>query len=199
MTLANQITIGRLLLTPFFVLLTVYYADGVAAGHSQPLLRLAALTTFAATALTDALDGYFARSRRERTRLGTLLDPLADKFLLTTGLVLLAGPWGRAFEARIPVWYVVLALSRDGLLVAGWFLIHHMVGHVIVRPRAVGKVTTVLQMTLIVWILAAAPPAWFPWILGAATAGTLTSAALYLRDGIRQLEKAHPHDPPPAP
>lgn len=194
LTLANRITIGRFLLIPVFILLTIYYMLSVSNRAPNEWLRGAAVLVFLLTCLTDALDGYFARSRNERTRLGTMLDPLADKALLLSGLILLTGPWGRCFNPHLPIWYVFLVISRDVFLIAGAIFIHLAVGHTDVQPRAAGKMATFFQMGLILWVLNRGPAQWFPWVLGAAAACTLISALQYISDGIRQLEKAHIHE-----
>ncbi len=194
MTLANRITIARFLLIPVFVLLTLYYMRDAERGQPNEMLRWAAATLFLLVSLTDALDGFFARSRNERTRLGAMLDPLADKALLLCGLMLLTGPWGRVFQPHLPVWYVLLVVSRDGFLIVGATVIHACCGHVDVRPRLTGKAATVFQMTLILWVLSSGPIRFFPWLLGAAAGATLLSAAQYLLDGIRQMEHAHAHE-----
>lgn len=195
LTLANRITIGRFLLIPVFILLTLYYMQGVREHAPNEWFRWAALMVYLVTCLTDALDGYFARSRNERTRLGTLLDPLADKTLLIASLILLSGPWGQhCFNPHLPLWYVLLVISRDTLLVMGSILIHVTVGHTEVAPRIAGKVATFFQMGLILWVLTQAPEYGFPWMLWTAAAFTLLSAFQYISDGIRQLEKTHAHD-----
>jgi phosphatidylglycerophosphate synthase len=135
-----------------------------------------------------------ARIRNERTRLGTLLDPIADKLLLLSGLILLTGPWGAVFNPHIPIWYVLLVVSRDVLLVLGTTVIHMAVHHVDVRPRFAGKAATFFQMVLICWVLAEWSVRIFPWLLGAAAVCTLISAAQYISAGVRQLEKPHPHE-----
>lgn len=192
LTLANRITIGRLLLIPIYVLLTIYYMQGVNEHNPNEMFRWFALVVYAITCLTDALDGYFARSRNERTRLGALLDPLADKTLLVSSLLLLTGPWGhQCFNPHLPLWYVFLVISRDTFLVIGFFVIHVAVGHVEVKPRIAGKIATFFQMGLILWVLAQAPIAGFPWVLWAAAGFTLISIYQYIADGIRQLEKIH--------
>lgn len=193
LTLANRITIARIMLIPVFVLLTVYYIASAGAGAPNEWWRVAALIVFLITSMTDALDGYFARSRGERTRLGTLLDPLADKSLLLSALILLTGPWGRCFQPHLPIWYVLLVISRDALLISGAILIHVHAGHTEVQPRISGKLATFFQMGLIVWVLASAPPQGFAWVLGLAAGCTLLSAIQYVIDGVRQLEKPHAH------
>jgi cardiolipin synthase (CMP-forming) len=199
LTLANRITITRFLFVPVFILLTVYYMESVNRNVPNEILRWAATMVFIVSCLTDALDGYVARSRHERTRLGTLLDPLADKALLLSGLILLTGPWGRLFQPHLPIWYVLLVISRDVLLIAGAVVIHLAVAHIEVRPRVSGKLATVFQMLLILWVLIGGAVHWFPRLLWLAAACTLVSSVQYIVDGIRQLEKAHPHDKPPSP
>ncbi len=198
LTLANRITIGRLLCIPVFVVLTLYYIKSVSDHQPDEWLRWAALMVCVATCLTDALDGYFARSRNEITRLGTLLDPLADKALLISSLVLLSGPWAATcFNPHLPLWYAGLVISRDVFLIMGSILIHMTVGHATVQPRLSGKIATFFQMGLILWVLGQAPAAGFPWVLWIAAGFTLISALQYVSDGIRQLEKAHAHDKHP--
>ncbi len=194
LTLANRITIGRFLLIPVFVLLTLYFIQSVAEKQPNEWFRWAALMMYLITCLTDALDGYFARSRNERTRLGTLLDPLADKTLLLSALILLSGPWGQCFNPHLPLWYVALVISRDLVLVIGAILIHVAVGHTEVKPRIAGKIATFFQMGLILWVLGQAPVGGFPWLLWAAAGFTLLSAFQYVSDGIHQLEKTHAHE-----
>jgi CDP-diacylglycerol--glycerol-3-phosphate 3-phosphatidyltransferase len=197
LTLANRITIVRILATPIFILVTTYYISSVDRQPPDEWLRWLALVLFLVTALTDALDGYVARSRNERTRVGTVLDPLADKALLLSGLLLLSGPWGRAaFMPHIPAWYVLLVVSRDVLLIAGSSLIQAVVGHVHVQPRLAGKFSTVFQMSLIIVVLGGGPVPLFRGLLAAAALFTLLSSIQYLVDGVRQLEKVHAHDPP---
>jgi CDP-diacylglycerol--glycerol-3-phosphate 3-phosphatidyltransferase len=194
LTLANRITLARFMLIPVFILLTLYYMRSATGNTPNEMLRWSALMVFVITCLSDALDGYFARSRNERTRLGTLLDPLADKSLLLSALILLTGPWGACFNPHLPVWYVLLVISRDVALIAGAILIHVAVGHTEVRPRVTGKLSTFFQMGLIIWVLALGPARWFLWLLWPSAAFTLISALQYITDGIRQLEKTHAHE-----
>ncbi|MEI8139289.1 MAG: CDP-alcohol phosphatidyltransferase family protein [bacterium] len=194
LTLANRITIGRLLLIPVYILVTLYYIQSVNEHHPEEMFRWFALMLYVITCLTDALDGYFARSRNEITRLGTLLDPLADKTLLISSLILLTGPWGQqCFNPHLPLWYVFLVISRDVFLVIGAVVIHVAVGHTEVKPRLSGKIATFFQMILILWVLGQASIAGFPWLLWSAAGFTLVAAYQYIADGIRQLEKAHAH------
>jgi cardiolipin synthase len=100
LTLANQLTILRIMLIPAFVLLVVYGYLGWA------------LMTFLVAGITDALDGLIARRAGQRTSLGAWLDPMADKLLLVTAFIVLSLPSG-GFANRIPVWLTVLVITRD--------------------------------------------------------------------------------------
>jgi len=192
-TLATKITILRLLMTPVFVLIAIYYINSVRDGHADEKLRWIAAMVFLITCATDALDGYIARVCNDRTKLGTLLDPIADKVLLLSGLIVLTGSWGNCFNPHIPVWYVLLVISRDLILTVGTVIIHMVHGQAEVKPRIVGKIATFFQMGLILWVLFSWPPGSFEWILWMATAFTLVSMVLYLIDGVHQLEKGHTH------
>ncbi|MCX7007962.1 MAG: CDP-alcohol phosphatidyltransferase family protein [Kiritimatiellaeota bacterium] len=153
LTLATKVTIVRIMGVPVFIALLVYYLIGLRNGEDIALERTLALVVFAAVALTDALDGYLARSRNEVTDLGRMLDPIADKALLLSGLVLLTRPSLPALAPHIPVWFTTLVISRDVVLILGSFLVHELAGNVTVQPRISGKLATVFQMATIIWVL----------------------------------------------
>ncbi len=188
MTLANKITIARLLGIPVFVLLLVYYILGLAGGAGNENCRIGALIAFILIAATDALDGYVARSRNEITELGRFLDPLADKALLLAALVLLTRPALSGQAPHLPIWFSVLVISRDVILFLGTLVIHHFAGAVRIRPHLSGKVATFLTMLAIVWVLAQWPEQYFPWLVIVAGLFIFVSGAVYLFDGIRQLD-----------
>ncbi len=190
LTLANKITIFRILGVPVFVLMLVYYTMGLKQGNADEFYRSAALVIFVILASTDALDGYYARSRNEITALGRLLDPIADKSLLLSGLILLTRPSLPGLLPHIPIWFTLLVISRDVVLILGSIVIHAVIGHVEVKPRIVGKMATFFQMVTIVWVLIGGAPG--PFLVCVVTAGvfTLLSGALYILDGTRQLERA---------
>jgi len=191
MTTANKITIGRILLVPVFIVQVIYYAD-----TGNEYFRAIAIAAFAIASAADAVDGYIARHYNQRSQLGAILDPLADKMLLVSAVILLSLR-NNSHLAHLPVWLVIIILSRDALLVVGVGLFHYMASQVKVRPRLTGKVATVLQMATVLWILLKWPVDSLPWLIGAA--GTLTglSGALYLYDGVLQLS-AHPSSSPAA-
>ena len=110
-----------------------------ATGRRTDLLRIAASILFIVTFLSDALDGYIARTRNQITHLGTIIDPLADKALLLSALVLLSRASPNSYQVHLPIWFVWLVISRDCMLVIGAILIHVTMGAVAVKPRIVGK------------------------------------------------------------
>jgi cardiolipin synthase (CMP-forming) len=181
MTTANKVTIFRILLVPFFVVQLLYYVR-----EGNEWYRLLALVAFAFAALADGLDGYIARRYNQKSELGAILDPLADKLLLVSAIVLLSFNSGNYF-ARIPIWLTVTIISRDILLAIGALVIHYTFGKFTVRPRMLGKFATVCQMGTVLWILFQWNDRVLPyWIWGAAIS-TGISGVFYLFDGIRQL------------
>jgi cardiolipin synthase len=189
MTTANRITILRMLLIPFFVVEVLYYVK-----TGNEVHRLVALLCFAVAAICDGVDGYIARRYNQKSELGAILDPMADKLLLVSGVVLLSFDHAPYLE-QIPLWLTGTIIGRDILLVAGMVVIHVTVGKVTVRPRFVGKVATVLQMATVVWILLKWHDAWLEAIIVGAGVCTGVSGLLYVWDGVRQLSASPSSSP----
>jgi len=185
MTTANKVTILRILLTPFFVIEVLYYVK-----TENEIHRMVALLCFAVAAICDGVDGYIARHYNQRSELGTFLDPLADKLLLVSGVVVLSFDHGELLR-QIPLWLTGTIIGRDILLAIGWGVIHLMVGKVKVRPRMLGKIATVLQMVCILWILLDWDELFHGRLLAICLYGaglcTGLSGLLYVWDGMRQL------------
>lgn len=136
MSLANRITISRILLVPvflFFVLEKIPYGTFIATG------------IFILAASTDGLDGYVARKRREVTNLGKLLDPLADKLLITAALVSLVD------AGILPAWIAIVIISRE-LAVTGLRSVAAAEG-IIVHASGIAKFKTVMQIVAISGLL----------------------------------------------
>jgi cardiolipin synthase (CMP-forming) len=188
MTLANKITIFRILLIPLFVWLMLDYIRDYNRGEANEWERALACFIFATAAISDGVDGYIARRYRQKTELGTILDPLADKALLVSALILLSVRYrhGTPFE-QLPLWFPVLVVSRDLILLAGTVLIHMLTGRVTARPRLVGKCATFFQMLTLGWVMLKFEPPWHDWLLYCAAFFTFISGAWYIYDGIKQL------------
>ena len=107
MTLPNKITIARICLIPVFALVAWAYGASFGNGRPDERLRVAATGIFILAAATDGLDGFIARRFNQTTRLGSILDPIADKCLVATAVLAIAlSQWPHAF----PVWFAVAVL-----------------------------------------------------------------------------------------
>lgn len=190
-TLATKVTIMRILGVPFFVLLLIYYKIRIANDLPSDGMRIAALVLFIVIAATDALDGYLARVRNEITRLGAILDPIADKALMLASFILLTRPSLEELSPQFPVWFTLLAISRDAILVLGALLINAIHAHVQVRPTLAGKASTAMMMISIVMVLSKFSQNSVNAFLVATGLLVLTSGIQYIADGIRQLEHGY--------
>lgn len=187
MILPNQITILRILLIPVFVLLAVYYGHSVEAGSPDEHLRMATIIVFVVAALSDGLDGWLARSYGLKSKLGAMLDPIADKGLMLTAIITLSvSNWDRS----LPLWFPVIVITRDIIIVVGWMVLHFLNDYVEVRPSILGKITTFFQMLTIATVLLQ----WHDYKIVVIIAGIMTfaSGVGYILDGIRLL-RVHGH------
>jgi cardiolipin synthase len=132
-TIANQLTILRMTLAPFLVL-TVLSREFTWA-----------LVIFVVAGVTDILDGLIARLGQQRTTLGAMMDPVADKVLLSSSFVALT--WASGLHARIPVWLTVITLSRDAIIVVSVTVINLTLGRRVFYPTLLGKLSTASQIT----------------------------------------------------
>jgi CDP-diacylglycerol--glycerol-3-phosphate 3-phosphatidyltransferase len=191
MTTANKVTIFRILLVPFFIFLVLHYVE-----NGQELFRLGAILAFGLATVSDAIDGYIARRYHQHSELGRILDPLADKMLLISGIVLLSLK-NEPYLERIPLWLTVTILSRDVLVLIGLVVIHYVCGRIKVRPVLIGKAATVLQMTCVLWALLKWNSQWLlVWAIGAAVC-TGVSGMIYVFEGVRQLSASPSSSPAP--
>jgi len=186
MTTANILTIIRLLLVPCFALAVVYYSAGFKEGNPEEWQRWLAVVLFAISAVTDAVDGYIARRFNQQTHLGSILDPIADKALLLTALVTLSWNHGRAFD-QLPLWFPIVILSRDVLVVFGVGLIYVMARPFDLNPHWIGKIATVLQMMTLGLVLLKVPDSSWLGLLWAAGICTVVSGGIYVVQGTRML------------
>jgi cardiolipin synthase (CMP-forming) len=189
MTTANKVTILRILLIPFFIVQVLYYFKTGNETH-----RFWGLISFAVAAILDGVDGYIARHYNQKSELGAVLDPLADKLLLVSAIILLSFN-NQPYLKVIPLWLTATVISRDVLLSLGLLVIYMMCDKAMVRPRMLGKIATVLQMITVVWILLKWNAAWLGCLTISAAVCTGISGLFYVWDGMRQLS-ASPHSSP---
>jgi len=191
MTTANKITIFRILIIPFFIVQVLYYDKTGNETH-----RTLALVSFALAAVLDGVDGYIARHFNQKSELGAILDPLADKLLLVSGILLLS--YGNQHSLPvISLWLTATVISRDVIILIGMVLVQFICGKVAVRPRVMGKVATVFQMITVWWALLKWDAKWLHyWSLGAALC-TGISGLFYIWDGTSQLSASPRSSPSP--
>ncbi len=178
MSIPNYLTLFRILLTPVFFITLVSYTP------EKEGLRLVALAIFALAALTDALDGLLARFLKQRTALGQMLDPLADKILLVSAYI------GLLFVAtlpfRPPLWITITIIFRDLILLFGFFTLNFASVKIEVQPNIWGKLTTVSQMLLLCFILLEWPIA-IPLAFLTVTF-TIVSGIIYIMRGLKFIQ-----------
>jgi cardiolipin synthase len=182
----NFITLGRVMSVPviFWLLLT---------GRTQ-----LAFLIFVLAGVSDAIDGYLAKRFDWRTELGAYLDPLADKLLIVSIYIALG------VRGELPLWLIIMVVSRDILIVVAVLLSWLMDQPVVIKPLAVSKANTVAQIVLAATVLADDGFAlglqtlrWaLVWITGALT---LLSLAAYLKAWFMHMGEAADGDGGPSP
>ncbi|MGH9900866.1 MAG: CDP-alcohol phosphatidyltransferase family protein [Pyrinomonadaceae bacterium] len=156
-TLPNILTMIRMVLIPVFVTFLFYQKFGWA------------LAVFVVAGATDGLDGLLARRFDQKSQLGTILDPIADKLLLVTSFIVLtlpsivepsAIPQPHPRHLPVPFWVTTAVISRDVFIIVGAAAINIVTGFRRFRPSLLGKVNTTVQIAAVVLILTAArfPP-----------------------------------------
>jgi len=177
--IANIMTLVRMLAVPFFISSIVYY-------HPEAdYLRYVALAIFSLAILTDVIDGYVARAYHQNTKIGAILDPLADKLLLMSAFICLYKVKEIAGPIDIPLWILLIVLSRDAILVIGGAAIYLTCGGIDVVPSRLGRMTAFFQVVSIMAVLlhlSIFPSLWF--IVGLLS---IVSGLDYLRQGIKVL------------
>ena len=146
-SIANQLTVLRILIVPFFIATVMYYVPG------KDHLRYAALALFITAAVLDFLDGYLARKFHQETRAGAILDPLADKILIISAFICLYKVGVFFNEVRFPIWLVVAVISRDAILIMGAMVIHLTKGGMTIAPTVWGKATAFFQFLAVIGFL----------------------------------------------
>jgi cardiolipin synthase len=176
MNLPNAITIIRILLIPLFLYKVI-----------QGEMVFATIVYLTA-AVSDGLDGFIARFWNLKTKLGTFLDPMADKLLVTASFLSLS------MIKIVPLWITLAVISRDIIIVGGSLLIYLIKHELTIRPQPIGKVTTFFQFSYILLVLLGSAfvipflsKLYNPMLL--ITGGlTIISLAVYILDGVKALE-----------
>ena len=193
LTWANQITILRvLLITPFVI--CMLKINQTPSGH---IMRYTSLAIFLFMCASDALDGYMARVKKQTTKFGAFLDPIADKLLITCACIMLASTTTAVPGFALPSAVVVMIIGKDLILLLGFILIFLITAKLYFKPIYAGKIATFLQLSMVAAILIAPEadtlfPVWthLTRMLWWATAATAVFTTLvYIRNGIRYIEQ----------
>ncbi len=147
LNIANKLTILRVTLIPFMI---VFYMTGLL---NEPWNRLAALVVFAIASYTDHLDGHLARSRGLITDFGKFMDPLADKLLVCSALIMFVE------TGEIAAWVVIIIIARE-FIISGFRLVAATKG-VVIAAAMLGKIKTVVQMIMVMAIMLGLDYTWY--------------------------------------
>jgi cardiolipin synthase (CMP-forming) len=139
-TTANQLTILRIVFVPVFIILLVYHELGWA------------LATFVLAGLTDVLDGIIARRFGQKTSIGAVLDPIADKLLMASSILILSLPQ-MEFHNTIPRWLLIVIIFRDVFILLVSLIVVLMVGWRVFTPSPYGKISTFMQVLTVLAVL----------------------------------------------
>ena len=192
----TRITLVRILLIVPFVDCMLSMHDPQLTEAGQRFLRHAAIGLFFVMAISDAMDGYWARHRKQITKLGAFLDPLADKLLITCASLLLVSQRGHVEGFLLPMTVVVLIIGKDILITIGFLVMYLITSHVHIVPVLAGKLATALQLSMVTAVLVAPDLAGvIPGYRGfvhvlwwSAAAAAVVAALVYIRNGSRYIE-----------
>ena len=146
LTIPNLLTFLRMALIPVFAIMLVYHREGWA------------LAIFTIAGVSDGVDGFIARRLKQESELGTIIDPVADKLLMTTAFVMLTLPsvMGTARFLPVPFWVTATVIGRDVMIVTVAGAINVMTGFRGFKPSWLGKASTFVQVVGVILILIAA-------------------------------------------
>ncbi|MFZ5569722.1 MAG: CDP-alcohol phosphatidyltransferase family protein [Thermodesulfobacteriota bacterium] len=172
-TIPNIITLIRLLLIPVFIITMQNH------GFTW------ALSLFAVAAISDALDGFLARMLNQRTSIGAMIDPIADKLLVVSAFTCLS------IMGITPSWLTVIVISRDVVILLGYGVLRASDVRIAVKPSIISKCNTCLQFfTISGELFRQVRPAFIPeictdWLYGGTALLTVVSGFHYIYIGVR--------------
>jgi len=171
----NRLTIFRIVLIPGFIVAIVYKKLEIA------------FIIFLIAAITDALDGYIARVRNEKTKLGSILDPIADKLLITSAFITYSFLAEIPLNLKMPIYIPIIVVSRDIIILLGTMIIYLLFDNIDIKPTIIGKITTFFQMCTIIVILLRFP--YSKWIWNITAILTVISGLNYVKIGTKYINE----------
>ena len=185
------------MIVPFVIAMLHINDEGAGGEGVLNWPRYVALMVFLVMAISDGVDGWLARRDQSESRVGAFLDPLADKLLITCACLLLASPATGVRTMILPAWVVVIILGKDLYAVLGFIIVYLVTQELKVVPALAGKLSTALQLSLVLAILIS-PDAIriFPWFglfvkgLWWFTSGVaIATMIVYTRQGTRYVNE----------
>lgn len=193
LTIPNLLTFLRMALIPVFAIMLVYHREGWA------------LAVFTIAGLSDGVDGFIARRLKQESELGTIIDPVADKLLMTTAFVMLTLPsvMGTARFLPVPFWVTATVIGRDVMIVTVAGAINVMTGFRGFKPSWLGKASTFVQVVGVILILIAAvyPELrgfYLPTVYTTVAAFAVFSGVHYIFHVAKLMREEEKPVPPPA-
>ena len=194
---ASRITILRILLIIPFVSFMLKINDPALSPDARNAMRYISIVIFLVMAVSDGIDGYLARRKKQITKLGAFLDPIADKLLMTCACLLLASQRGHVEGFLLPPTVVVLIIGKDLFLLIGFVIVYFITSQIRIAPVFIGKLATALQLSMVAGILIAPEVSgvlpgwiWFLRVLWWSAAGTaILTTLIYIRNGSRYIEE----------
>lgn len=192
---ATRITLVRIFLIIPFVACMLKINDPNLTADWRSMARYTSVVIFFIMAVSDGIDGYLARKKNQVTKLGTFLDPLADKLLMTCACLLLASQRAQVADFPLPQTVVLLIISKDLFLLLGFALIYLITSQICIQPVFIGKTATILQLAMVSAILIAPEVSsvlpgwiWFLQVLWWSASGTaICTMIVYIRIGLRYI------------
>jgi cardiolipin synthase len=185
LNIPNIFSTLRILLIPVFLYMML---------HQK---ALAALIVFLVASSTDILDGMAARLWHQKTKLGALLDPAADKLLMTASIIILSFP-SLSHPNTIPLWLTLLIVSRDVAIVTSAYVLYRLRDQKTFPPSILGKASTVFQMGILLLVLflnvLKLSPPWLRWVYITTFVLTFLSGVQYGFWGCRILSRPRPQE-----
>ena len=198
---ANRITILRIFMIIPFVSCMLKINDPALSLGMRNAARYASIAIFLLMAASDTLDGYLARTKKQVTKLGAFLDPIADKLLITCACLLLVSQRAvvqtdeRVF--LLPSTVVVFIIGKDLFLLIGFLVVYFLTSRVHIAPMLIGKIANALQLSMVGSVLVAPEvysvfPGWI-WFMRtlwwSAAAAAILATIIYIRNGSRYIEQ----------
>lgn len=181
LTIPTIITLIRMFLVPFVAMGILYHHYG------------ATLVIFLISGISDLLDGLLARTLKQKTKLGALLDPMADKLLLSTSFILLTLPASHV-SISIPLWLTVVVFGRDLIIVVSAVAVALTTGFTKFDPTIFGKASTLVQITCVLAVLVLnyleRNPAWINGLFYLTFALTIFSGVHYIYVFTKRFSQA---------